>query len=137
VSVVFADTSFFIALLDGDDEFHAAACAFAAANRAPLMTTSAVILELGVYFSQVPLRAGFLACLATIRRAAITIVHVDEDLQERGVERFEQRLDKGWSLADSISFILMERQNCWEAATSDQHFEQAGFRALLRPAASE
>jgi predicted nucleic acid-binding protein len=44
---------------------------------------------------------------------------------------FGNRLDKGWSLTDCISFTVMESQGIAEAFTCDRHFEQAGFRALL------
>src|SRR6266851_7667037 len=43
-----------------------------------------------------------------------------------------QRLDKEWSLTDCISFVVMERRGISRALAHDQHFEQAGFEALLR-----
>ena len=36
------------------------------------------------------------------------------------------------SLTDCFSFVLMQRLGLTEALTSDLHFEQAGFKALLR-----
>lgn len=44
------------------------------------------------------------------------------------------RLDRGqepWSLVDCASFVLMEDRQITAALTSDHHFVQAGFRALL------
>jgi predicted nucleic acid-binding protein len=32
----------------------------------------------------------------------------------------------------SSTFVVMEREGLTEALTADRHFEQAGFRALLR-----
>jgi hypothetical protein len=43
-----------------------------------------------------------------------------------------ERSDKDWSLTDCISFAVMEDEGIHEALTGDQHFEQAGFRALLK-----
>ena len=39
---------------------------------------------------------------------------------------------KEWGLTDCISFIVMEDNGLTEALTTDEHFQQAGFRALLR-----
>jgi predicted nucleic acid-binding protein len=44
---------------------------------------------------------------------------------------FAARSDKDWSLTDCLSFIVMGRKNIREALTADNHFEQAGFRAVL------
>ncbi len=43
-----------------------------------------------------------------------------------------RRLDKDWSLTDCISFAVMQERSLTEALTSDHHFEQAGFTALLK-----
>jgi predicted nucleic acid-binding protein len=45
---------------------------------------------------------------------------------------FARRPDKSWSLTDCISFVVMADRGLTEALTGDRHFEQAGFRALLR-----
>jgi uncharacterized protein len=132
VNPVFADTSFFVALIDDDDSFHVAARKFLLNNRYPIITSSAVILELGAFFSQSSLRWGFIASVASIDKAKVQVIHVDPDLQRLGINLFEARPDKDWSLTDCISFAVMEQCGCHDAATSDKHFEEAGFVALLR-----
>jgi uncharacterized protein len=42
------------------------------------------------------------------------------------------RPDKDWSLTDCVSFVVLTQNQLVEALTADQHFEQAGFKALLR-----
>jgi predicted nucleic acid-binding protein len=37
-----------------------------------------------------------------------------------------------WGLVDCISFIVMQNRGITDALTADIHFQQAGFRALLR-----
>lgn len=48
--------------------------------------------------------------------------------------RYLSRLDKPWSLTDCASFLAMEAEGIREAASDDEHFQQAGFTALLRAA---
>jgi predicted nucleic acid-binding protein len=50
----------------------------------------------------------------------------------RGFELYRTRTDKDWGLTDCISFVVMEERGIREALAYDQHFIQAGFRALLR-----
>jgi uncharacterized protein len=40
--------------------------------------------------------------------------------------------DKEWSHTDCASFRVMEKEGIGEALTYDRHFEQAGFKALMR-----
>ena len=133
---IFVDTSFFVALVDTDDQFNGHALKFLRKNKAPLFSSSAIVLELGAYFAQQRFRSGFFASLNAIEKSKIEIVHVDEPLQRRAIAFFKARSDKDWSLADCISFLLMQERGIAADATSDAHFQQAGFIALLRQPAS-
>ena len=53
-------------------------------------------------------------------------------LFERGIKLYSKRPDKERSLTDCISFTVMDDLQLVEALTADHHFEQAGFRALLK-----
>jgi uncharacterized protein len=132
VNALFADTSFFIALLDADDQFHAAAVELSKRDRRPMLTTSAILLELGAYFGRAQGRPAFLAILSSLRAKGCEVLHVDAALQQSGTELFADRPDKDWSLVDCISFVVMKNRGLTDAASSDEHFEQAGFVALLR-----
>ena len=48
------------------------------------------------------------------------------------MDLYDSRNDKQWSLTDCISFVVMQDYEITDALTGDHHFEQAGFRALLR-----
>lgn len=50
----------------------------------------------------------------------------------RAIELYSTRSDKEWDLIDCISFVVMQDHGITEALAADQHFVQAGFRALLR-----
>ena len=60
------------------------------------------------------------------------IIAAGAGLFRRGIEFFESRLDKKWSLTDCISFVTMADERIQDALTGDHDFEQAGFRALLK-----
>ena len=52
-----------------------------------------------------------------------------EDILQDPVYR--DRPDKGYSLTDCISFLVMGDFGLKDALTADEHFRQAGFRAVL------
>lgn len=54
-----------------------------------------------------------------------------QDGFERALGRYGERLDKGWSLTDCQSMLVMEDRGIEEVLSADRHFIQAGFRALL------
>ena len=61
------------------------------------------------------------------------LIKASDDLWRAGIDLYQRRPDKGWSLTDCISFVVMERLKITDALTADHHFEQAGFNALLKP----
>lgn len=58
------------------------------------------------------------------------IVHVDEELFYEAWGYFQKHKDKKYSLADCVSFVLMQKLEIREALTFDRHFVQAGFVKL-------
>ena len=97
------------------------------------MTTTAVLIEFADALASPASRQVAAEYLRSLPLdTTIDVVPVDDDLWARGLALYEQRPDKGWSLTDCISFIVMEDRGIRDALTGDSHFEQAGFRALLR-----
>ncbi len=131
MNAAFADTSFYLALLDERDPSHELALAESQVNR-PLVTTEFIILELGDARRRASDHADFLAILAGMRASPRTsIIALDSLLLQRGLDLFASRPDKGWSLTGCTSFVVMRDKAILEALTADRHFEQAGFRAKL------
>lgn len=64
---------------------------------------------------------------------SVTIVWVDEPLHAQAVELLQARPDKGSSLCDAVSFVLMRERGIFQALTTDKHFVQEGFIRLLEP----
>jgi predicted nucleic acid-binding protein len=62
----------------------------------------------------------------------LTIVEANRAIYDAGLNLYAQRPDKDWSLTDCISFVVMKRLRLTEALTADKHFEQAGFKVLLK-----
>lgn len=61
----------------------------------------------------------------------IDLIWVDERLHREASALLLARLDKGYSLCDAVSFVIMRQRNLHEALTTDKHFEQEGFIRLL------
>jgi uncharacterized protein len=72
---------------------------------------------------------SFVADIAT--HPDVEVVWVDEERHAAALAMLQAQLDKSYSLCDAISFLLMTERAVREALTTDQHFEQAGFRRLL------
>ncbi|MCA1964175.1 MAG: hypothetical protein LDL31_09555 [Prosthecobacter sp.] len=129
---IFADTSWFQAILSTRDEHHQAAVA---ASRLPwtlLITTEFVLLELGAAFSKPEDRADYLLIDKMVRtRADVLLIPATSELLQRGRDLFAARPDKAWSLTDCVSFVVMQDHEVADALTTDRHFTQAGYRALL------
>jgi uncharacterized protein len=130
---VFADTFFFLALINPRDAGHARAVALAETATGPIITTAWVLTEVADGLANTPDRHLFQAILADLEQEPrATIVPSSQELFERGTRLYVSRPDKKWSLTDCISFLVMEAGNITEALTADHHFEQAGFAALLK-----
>ena len=56
---------------------------------------------------------------------------VNERLHRLSLDLLRARQDKGWSLCDAVSMIVMSQRGLADALTTDHHFDQAGFRRLL------
>jgi len=63
---------------------------------------------------------------------SVEVVSLTDSLYRLAFSLFKQREDKEWGLVDCISFIVMQERGITDALTADAHFQQAGFRALLR-----
>jgi uncharacterized protein len=50
-----------------------------------------------------------------------------------GLELYERRRDKQYSLVDCISMVVMRSEGITDVLTNDRHFEQEGFTLLIRP----
>lgn len=132
VSAVFADTCYFLALSACRDRLHRQALALEASLNQPLLTTEWVLTEVADALAAPATRTRFTALISRLRaRDDVRIVSVTHEHFRRGCALYVQRMDKGWSLTDCISFLVMWQRGVKTALTSDQHFAQAGFQILM------
>jgi len=132
MSAVFADTVYFLALLNPADQWHAHARAFSANPPGPLVTTEFILTEVGDGLSRPGDRLRFARLLELLRaQPDVEIVPVSHQLFAQGCELHAQRTDKDWSLTDCTSFLVMRAKELEVALTADRHFTQAGFKALM------
>ena len=129
---VFADTFYFIAVLNPRDPHHQAAMEATAGLSAHIVTSIWILAEVADALSAPDVRERTSRFIRGVLEDPDTTV-IEDEVQwfERGIELYEQRPDKSWSLTDCISFQIMHSRGIREALTGDHHFMQAGFVALL------
>ncbi|MDQ3703089.1 MAG: PIN domain-containing protein [Chloroflexota bacterium] len=134
-SPVFLDTAYVYALLYTRDRWHAAARAWEqrlAVGRRRLLTTEFVLAEIADGLAALRFRTHAVQAIDTLRSSPLVeVVPASSVLFAAALERFRARSDKDWGLSDCASFVVMEAHDLSEALTTDDHFVQAGYRALL------
>ncbi len=130
---VFADTSYYVAMLGRNDAHHERAVDWSQRLLGRVLVTEYVLVELGSALSGPADRHLYVPFVEALLKDPGTIfVSASERLFREGLAWFAARPDKEWSLVDCISFVVMKQRRLQEALTTDRHFVQAGFRALLR-----
>ena len=132
---VFADTGYWIAVLDPRDELHQRARQVSQnLGQFRLVTSEMVLTELlNSFADREDLRDVVAAAVDAVMQDPNTEVVPQTSLQFReAITRYKARRDKKWSLTDCASFLIMEQRVIPDALAYDHHFEQAGFKALLR-----
>lgn len=130
---IFADTFFFLAVLNSADPAHSKARRYYGKSGFRYLTTAWVLTEVADGMSAAAIRNRFLELRESLLDdPTFEVIPADEELWERGLKLYASRSDKDWSLTDCISFVVMQERGLKEALTGDHHFEQAGFKVLLK-----
>lgn len=130
---MFIDTNFITTLVNERDELHAKALELSERFEGQkFLLTDAVLLESGNALAK-RYRTEVIDIIDHFQSSAdVEIVRLDPEIFEVGFNLFKQHKDKTWGLVDCISFVVMNERGISDALTFDQHFVQAGFRALMR-----
>jgi len=131
---IFADTSYWMALVNPRDQIHQKALSVSRQlSSESLLTTEMVLVEVLNSFSDSLYREAVGRMVTSLRQDEnLTIVPQTPAQFKSALQRYQQAADKNWSLTDCASFEVMEAENIEAALTHDRHFIQAGFEALLR-----
>lgn len=133
---LFADTVYLIALISPRDSlFNRANDLSQTLFDARIFTTDLVLAEVlnSCAESRPGMRSSAAEFVLELRlNASATVVPATSEWFDSALNLYRHRPDKGWSFTDCLSFLVMERYRIKDALTSDHHFEQAGFKALLR-----
>lgn len=135
MKTVFADAFYWIALINPADDWGDRAIQFAAsAQDTRMVTTEEVLVEVLAFYSK---RGRNLRQQATIlirgilENPGVQVVEQSHQSFLGGLNLYEQRVDKGYSLTDCVSMNTMRKLGIREVLTHDRHFAQEGFVVLF------
>ena len=135
MKLVFADTVYWIALINPNDQWRGPTLsAQALLHEVRLLTTEVILIELLNFFSEHGEEAR-LRAVSSVQEILTNpdtevVRHTHEDLVV-GLALYKARADKSYSLTDCISMNAMRERNIIQVLSHDHHFEQEGFILLL------
>ena len=136
MKVVFVDAAYWIAIVNPQDQSHKPAkrAREELGDDVRLVTTDEVLAEfltgLSKYGLDLRVRAAKMVH-AIMENPNVKVIPQTRDSFQKGLERYEQRSDKNYSLQDCISMNAMEEESITDILTTDRHFKQEGFAILI------
>lgn len=132
---VFADSNYWIALINPKDQWRTqAVSASHLLSSALLVTTDEVLVEVLNHFAERGVearRAAVLNVQEILINQKVEVAPSSHNDFVEGVALYLARPDKGYSLTDCISMNIMRQRGITDVLTNDHHFSQEGFRLLL------
>jgi uncharacterized protein len=132
---IFADTYYWIALINDRDQGHAEAEVIShTLQQATLITTQEVLSEVLTYFCE---HGQYVRQLVTafvrniMNDPTIKVEPQSEQSFLNGLALYEARPDKEYSQVDCVSMVAMRHEGITEVLSNDDHFAQEGFTTLL------
>ena len=133
---IFADSGYWIAMMNSRDQWNRAALIATDQIRGRrIITSEMVIVELlnGVArLGEQGRRQAVDMARGLYLNPNVAVIEQSAQQLNAAIERYANRLDQSWSVTDCASFLIMEERGITEALAYDVDFVQAGFRALLR-----
>lgn len=136
MKTVFIDSSYLVALASPGDQWHESAQEIGKyLQPLRMIVVEEVLTEFLNFFSEKGSLLRSKACLATrnlLANSNVAVISQSHESFMRGLELYENRADKGFSLTDCITMMNMKLKKIDEILTTDRHFEQEGFKILLK-----
>lgn len=135
MSAVFADTFYWIALMNKRDRAHRVVMDHTR-KLAPrsVVTSDEVLTEFLAFCASDALLRGTAgrAVNGLLSNPDIRVIPQSRNSFLDGLALYNSRPDKGYSLTDCISMQMMRREGLTDVLTNDRHFEQEGFRRVFQ-----
>ncbi len=132
---VFADTFYWLAISNPADQWYdLVQISTSALGILQIVTTDEVLMEFLTGMSGLG-RHNRLEAVQTVRDVLndenVRVISQTHQSFLNGVDLYERRADKGYSLKDCISMNTCRQEKLKEVLTNDHHFTQEGFTALI------
>jgi predicted nucleic acid-binding protein len=128
---MFVDASAWIAIGDRSDRHHAAAATFyqqLLRERRTLVTTNLIVAEAYVMIRRYSGHSAAIGFLDSLRQTSrLTKIYSDAALEAEAEKTLRRYADQDFSLADAVSFLVMQQRGITEAFAFDGHFATTGF----------
>lgn len=135
MTIVFADTLYWIALINSRDQWHERAVSIKTTlTDASLVTTDSVLTEVANFFAEygeIMRRKVALAIRTILSDEQVEGLTETRQTFLNGLATYESRSDKGYGLTDCVAMNVMRKRSITDVLTHDTHFTQEGFQILL------
>lgn len=135
MKTVFADTSYWVALLNPRDSLHRNACDVSQSlepfqiitSEFVLLETMKLLLKSGLHLKHV----AYTTIKSLQRSPDVEIIPSSSRLFREALAVYIQHDDKEWDGIDCASYCIMKEYRISEILSADHHFKQMGFKVLL------
>jgi predicted nucleic acid-binding protein len=135
MKIIFADTFYWVALINPKDQWHQRVKLFSRfLDSTQIITTDEILTEVLTFFSgyESEMRQKTSQTIHSIlNNPDIKVIPQTHDSFLTGLKLYENRLDKEYSLTDCSSMCVMQKLGITEVLTHDKHFAQEGFVVLF------
>jgi predicted nucleic acid-binding protein len=133
---VFADTSYWIALVNPGDPFHGAAVGLAPRIKGAIIVTSDWVLnELLTFFTnkgEILKRKALEIYGEIMENPNIFVEPASRNSFVDAVNKYRSEPTRRYSIVDCTSFVIMRAHGIQDALSADTDFEREGFTKLIR-----